>query len=70
MLGAHLFGLLNVFQAGLELVAGSSGSSPIFSVYRGMERCSLTASGTPTLVLGAQVVNNDMTLGLCQTAMA
>jgi hypothetical protein len=31
MLGAHLFGLLNVSQAGLELVSGG-GSSPVFSV--------------------------------------
>jgi hypothetical protein len=32
MLGAHLFGLLTVFQAGLELVAGGHGSPPVFSV--------------------------------------
>jgi hypothetical protein len=32
MLGAHLFGLLNVSQAGLELAAGSGCSPPIFSV--------------------------------------
>jgi hypothetical protein len=32
MLGAHLFGLLNVSQAGLEVAAGSSGCLPVFSV--------------------------------------
>jgi hypothetical protein len=32
MLGAHLFGLLNISQAGLELVFGSGGSCPLFSV--------------------------------------
>jgi hypothetical protein len=32
MLGAHLLGLLNVSQAGLELMDGSSSSSPVFSV--------------------------------------
>jgi hypothetical protein len=31
MLGAYLFGLLNVSQAGLELVSGGS-SPPVFSV--------------------------------------
>jgi hypothetical protein len=32
MLGAHLFGLLNVSRAGLEPAAGGCGSSPVFSV--------------------------------------
>jgi hypothetical protein len=32
MLGAHLFGLLNVFQTGLEPVASGGCSSPVFSV--------------------------------------
>jgi hypothetical protein len=32
MLCAHLFGLPNVSQAGLELVAYSSGIPPVFSV--------------------------------------
>jgi hypothetical protein len=32
MLGAHLFGLPNVSQAGLEPVAGNSRSPPVFSV--------------------------------------
>jgi hypothetical protein len=32
MLGTHLFGLLNVSQASLELVSGGGGSSPVFSV--------------------------------------
>jgi hypothetical protein len=32
MLAAHLFGLLNVFQAGLELMAGGGSSPPVFSV--------------------------------------
>jgi hypothetical protein len=32
MLGAHLFGLLNVSQAGLELVSGGDGSPPVFSL--------------------------------------
>jgi hypothetical protein len=32
MLVAHLFGLLNVSQAGLMLVSGSGSSSPVFSV--------------------------------------
>jgi hypothetical protein len=32
MLGTHLFSLLYVSQAGLELVSGSSGSPPVFSV--------------------------------------
>jgi hypothetical protein len=31
-LGAHLFGLPNVSQAGLELVSGGGGSPPVFSV--------------------------------------
>jgi hypothetical protein len=39
MIGTHLFGLLNVFQAGLELVPGNGGSPPVFSVY-GMEKFS------------------------------
>jgi hypothetical protein len=32
MLEAHLFCLLNLSQAGLELVAGGSSSPPVFSV--------------------------------------
>jgi hypothetical protein len=32
MFAAHLFGLPNVSQAGLELVSGSGNSSPVFSV--------------------------------------
>jgi hypothetical protein len=32
MLGAHLFGLPNVSQAGLKLASGSVGSPPVFSV--------------------------------------
>jgi hypothetical protein len=32
LLGAHLFGLSNVSQAGLELVAGGGGTPPVFSV--------------------------------------
>jgi hypothetical protein len=32
MLGAHLFGLLNISQAGLELAAGGGGSPPVLSV--------------------------------------
>jgi hypothetical protein len=31
-LGTHLFGLLNVSQAGLELVSGGSGGPPVFSM--------------------------------------
>jgi hypothetical protein len=31
MLGAHLFGLPNVSQAGLELASGGSGTLPVFS---------------------------------------
>jgi hypothetical protein len=31
-LGAHLFGLLNISQVGLETASGSSGSTPVFSV--------------------------------------
>jgi hypothetical protein len=31
-LGSHLFGLLNVSQAGLELVSGGSSSPPVFSM--------------------------------------
>jgi hypothetical protein len=31
MLGTDLFGLLNVSQAGLELVSGDFGSPPVFS---------------------------------------
>jgi hypothetical protein len=29
---AHLFGLLNISQKGLELMSGGSGSPPVFSV--------------------------------------
>jgi hypothetical protein len=36
MLGAHLFDLLNVSQAGLEPVTGGGGSPPVFSVECGM----------------------------------
>jgi hypothetical protein len=32
MLGAHVFGMSNVSQAGLELASGGSGSPPVFSV--------------------------------------
>jgi hypothetical protein len=32
MLGAHLFGMPNVSQAGLKLASGSSGRPPVFSV--------------------------------------
>jgi hypothetical protein len=32
MLGAHLFCLPNVSQAGFDLVAGGSGSPPVFSM--------------------------------------
>jgi hypothetical protein len=32
VLGAHLFGLLNVSQAGLLLASGGGGSLPVFSV--------------------------------------
>jgi hypothetical protein len=32
MFGTHLFGLVNVSQAGLELVSGGEGSPPVFSV--------------------------------------
>jgi hypothetical protein len=41
MLGAHLFGLPNVSQAGLELVFGSGGSPPVFSVQCGVEKLSM-----------------------------
>jgi hypothetical protein len=32
MFGAHLIGLLNVYQAGLALVSGGGGNPPVFSV--------------------------------------
>jgi hypothetical protein len=41
MLGAHLFGLPNVSQAGLEPVAGGGISFPVFSVQCGMEKLSM-----------------------------
>jgi hypothetical protein len=40
MLGAHLFGMLNVFQAGLELASGSGGNPTVFSVQHGVEKLS------------------------------
>jgi hypothetical protein len=36
----HLFGLLNVSQAGFELVAGGGSSPPVFSVYHSMKKLS------------------------------
>jgi hypothetical protein len=41
MLGAHLFGLLNVSQAGLELVFGDGINPPVFSVLCGMQKLSM-----------------------------
>jgi hypothetical protein len=38
MLGTHLFGLLKISQAGLELATGGSSSPPVFSVKCGMEK--------------------------------
>jgi hypothetical protein len=61
MLGAHLFGMLNVSQAGLKLTSGGGGSPFVFCVtWHGEAFHGLGVQGSKVLILLAALFPPSM----------